>query len=169
MGYIIMEAENKLQDLLIRYQEIDQELERLEIEKKALRESIKENLRDSGKFFHSSAVGDEQYILELKESTEVQYDEKILAQRLGKDYLLILKPDIKKIRQHLHEMQPAWAPYLAQIGTPSRAFIRRQISNGVLDQQAFQGAFKKIHKETLYVKKRPLNAKMDENQFHEEK
>ena len=150
-----MEVEEKLQTLLSQYQHILNELERLESQKQTLREDITHLMVDSGRSFQSTLVSNEQFAIEIKEQTVVQYDESLLEQRLGKNYVLILKPDMKKIKKHLDDMFPLLAPHLQKIGSPSRELIRQQVTSGVLDKEIFQGTFTKQNKVTLYIKRRP--------------
>ena len=98
-------------------------------------------------------VDNEPVALDLKEHTEVRYNEALLQQRLGPRYARILAPDLKKIRQHLQEITPALTPYLDKIGAPSRDIIKQLILSGEFSTSEFQGTFKKIQKKTLYVRK----------------
>jgi hypothetical protein len=45
--------------------------------------------------------------------------------------------------------------YLDKIGSPSRAKTRQFISSGEIPLDAFRGAFQKIPKSILFVKKQP--------------
>ncbi len=150
-----MNTREELQVILAEYRKIEKELEYLEQQKQALREKIRGLLEDSGRTHYFIVVDNEPVVLDLKQHTEVRYNEALLQQRLGPKYGRILSPDLKKIRQHLQEITPALTPYLDKIGSPSRAIIKELILHGEFDKHEFQGAFEKVEKTTLYVKKSP--------------
>ncbi len=110
-------------------------------------------LEGEGRTHYFLVVDNEPAILDLRQHTEVRYNEALLQQRLGPRYARILSPDLKKIRQHLQEITPALTPYLDKIGSHSRDIIKQLILSGEFDKHEFQGAFEKVEKTTLYVKK----------------
>jgi len=53
------------------------------------------------------------------------------------------------------ELSPILAPHLEKIGSPSREKIRQLVSSGEIPLDIFRGAFQKIQKSILFVKKHP--------------
>ena len=139
--------------MLAEYRVMEKEMARLEETKKTLRAAIQKLLEEEGKPAFAAIVNGEQILLELKTHTEIRYDENLLRARLGKEYERILQPDIAKIRRHLVELGPVLAPHLEKIGSPSRAKIRQLVSTGEIPLDIFRGAFQKIQKSILFVKK----------------
>ncbi len=148
-----MNTKEELQAILTEYHLIENQLEYLEQQKQALREKIRGLLEDEGRTHYFIVVDDQPVALDLKEYTEVRYNEALLQQRLGPRYTRILSPDLKKIRQHLQEITPALTPYLDKIGSPSRDIIKQLILSGEFGKNEFQGTFEKVQKTTLYVRK----------------
>ncbi|MBF0223843.1 MAG: hypothetical protein HQK76_00185 [Desulfobacterales bacterium] len=152
----------ELKETLAKYRIIEQELENLEKQKQMLRSKIQLLLENLGQTSYNTVIEEKPIALQLKYQTDIKYNEELLKHRLGDKYIHILEPDLKKIKQHLHEITPALAHYMETIGSPSRDKIKELILGGEFDKQDFSGAFKKIHKTTLYVKKQPLYIKTDE-------
>lgn len=150
-----MDRTAELHRLLAEYRKMEREMARLEDTKKTLRAAIQRILEEEGKSIFLANVDDEQIILELKPRMEIRYNEDLLRSRLGQDYRRILQPDIAKIRQHLSELGPFLAPHMEMIGSPSRKKIQQLVSSGEIPMDAFRGAFQKINKPVLFVKKRP--------------
>jgi hypothetical protein len=141
--------------LLSEYRIMEKEMARLEDIKKTLRGAIQKLLEEEGKSAFAAIVNGEQIILELKTHTEIRYDENLLRTRLGREYDRILQPDMAKIRHHLVELGPVLAPHLGKIGSPSREKIRQLVSSGEILLDVFRGAFQKVQKSILFVKKHP--------------
>ena len=158
-----MSTKEEFQLILARYREIEQEMEYLEQQKQVLREEIRNFLQESGRTHYFMVVNDEPIALDLKQHTEVRYNEVLLQQRLGARYTRVLKPDLKKIKQHLQDITPVLTPYLDKIGSPSRDVIKELILKGEFDKHDFQGTFEKIQKTILYVRKPPPGSGHDEN------
>jgi hypothetical protein len=148
-----MDRSTELNRLMAEYRVMEKEMARLEETKKELRAAIQRLLEEEGKSAYAAVVNGEPIVLELKTHTEIRYDENLLIARLGRDYDRILQPDIAKIRRHLVELGPVLAPHLEKIGSPSRLKIRQLVSSGEIPIEAFRGAFQKIQKTILFVKK----------------
>jgi hypothetical protein len=144
---------HELHQLLAEYQVLEKELARLEEAKKTMRAAIQKLLEEEGKSSFLLTVNGEPILLELKTHVEIRYDENLLRSRLGKDYGRILQPDIAKIRHHLAELSPILTPHLDQIGSPSRTIIKQLVSTGEISLEVFRGAFQKIQKSILFVRK----------------
>jgi hypothetical protein len=145
----------ELHRLLAAYRKMEREMARLEDTKKTLRAALQKILEEEGKSIFLANVDSEQILLELKPRVEIRYNEDLLRSRLGRDYHRILQPDMAKIRQHLAELEPDLAPHLDQIGSPSREKIQQLVSSGEIPLDVFRGAFQKIHKPILFVRKPP--------------
>jgi hypothetical protein len=156
-----MDRTSELQRLLVEYRKMEHELARLEGTKKTLRSAIQRILEEEGRSTLLANVDGEPIVLELKPRTEIHYDETLLRSRLGQDYHRILQPDIAKIRRHLSELGPSLASHIEMIGSPSRDKIQQLVSSGDIPMEAFRGAFQKINKPILFVKKRPPLSGLD--------
>lgn len=152
----------ELHRLLSEYRKMEREMARLEDTKKTLRAALQKILEEEGKSIFLANVDSEQIMLELKPRVEIRYNEDLLRSRLGRDYPRILRPDISKIRQHLTELESDLAPHLEKIGSPSRIKIKQLVSSGEIPLDAFRGAFQKIHKSILFVKKTAAAGRMEQ-------
>ncbi len=150
-----MDRTAELHRLLAEYRKMERAMTRLEDTKKTLRAALQRILEEEGESIFLANVDDEPIILELKPRVEIRYNEDLLRSRLGQDYHRILQPDLAKIRQHLAELESDLAPHLDKIGSPSREKIQQLVSSGEIPMDAFRGAFQKIHKPILFVKKPP--------------
>jgi len=148
-----MDRSTELNRLLAEYRVMEKEMARLDETKKTLRAAIQRVLDEEGKSAYAAIVNGEPIVLQLKTQTEIRYDENLLRTRLGREYDRILQPDIAKIRRHLMELEPVLAPHLEKIGSPSRQKIRQLVSSGEIPLEVFRGAFQKIQKSILFVKK----------------
>ena len=127
-----------------RYQQIQQEIARLDEERECLRDMLVKDLE--GKFpskWHSTIDG--KPILVVHEyKTSVHYDEQLLRERLGMRYMDILEIDGAKIRKNRELVRPLLASVLDRIGTPAASRVEEAVKSGVVAVADFQGAFRKV-------------------------
>ena len=127
-----------------RYQQIQQEIARLEEERERLRDLLVKEL--DGKFpskWHSTIDG--KPILVVHEyKTSVRYDELLLRERLGTRYMDILEIDGAKIRKNRELVRPLLASVLDKIGTPAASRVEEAVKSGLVSVVDFQGAFRKV-------------------------
>lgn len=127
-----------------RYQQIQQEIARLEEEREQLRDLLVKEL--DGKFpsrWHSTIDG--KPILVVHEyKTSVRYDEPLLRERLGTRYMDILEIDGAKIRKNRELVRPLLASVLDKIGTPAASRVEEAVKSGLVSVADFQGAFRKV-------------------------
>ena len=127
-----------------RYQQIQQEIARLEEERERLRDLLVKEL--DGKFpskWHSTIDG--KPILVVHEyKTSVRYDEPLLRERLGTRYRDILEIDGAKIRKNRELVRPLLASVLDKIGTPAASRVEEAVKSGLVSVVDFQGAFRKV-------------------------
>ena len=127
-----------------RYQQIQQEIARLEEEREQLRDLLVKEL--DGKFpskWHSTIDG--KPILVVHEyKTSVRYDEPLLRERLGTRYMDILEIDGAKIRKNRELVRPLLASVLDKIGTPAASRVEAAVKSGLVSAADFQGAFHKV-------------------------
>ena len=127
-----------------RYQQIQQEIARLDEERECLRDMLVKDLE--GKFpskWHSTIDG--KPILVVHEyKTSVRYDEQLLRKRLGMRYMDILEIDGAKIRKNRELVRPLLASVLDRIGTPAASRVEEAVKSGVVAVADFQGAFRKV-------------------------
>jgi len=153
-----MNQDDEILNLLKQYRNVDQEIDRMEYEKRNLRTQIQQFLENRELSSFSIPVNNEQIILELKQNVSIKYDENLLRERLGEKYREILEIDLVKLRTAIgglleHELEQ----HIETIGSPSRTKIEKLIVEGKLEKGDFKGAFHKTLKSTLYVKRRPLS------------
>jgi len=140
---------------LERYVEIQQIQQQLNDEKKHLQQMLKEHLRSGGKsVIWSPRLQDLLVRVNYKRNVRVDYNEKLLRERLGDRYPEILSPDVKKIRRHLDEVEGLLKPALLIIGTPDRRKVQEAVTQGGMEFSLFQGAFQKKLDESIAVSAR---------------
>ncbi len=144
-----------LQELLEEYRQIDTKLKSLAEIKESLREQITAKLNEAASETETLEFDNEFVSVKVRRTEVVEYDEDLLQERLGEQYVSILEPDIKKIRKRLPDLQEVLTPHLPAIGSPSRDLVKQQIDSGAIPVDAFRGAFEKTSKETLYVRRTP--------------
>ena len=142
----------ELRQLLREYDEVSQQLERLEARKKMLREAISAAMGRQDAAI-TLAIGDTVVRANVRTSVTVKYDEAGLRQRLGSRFRLILDPDVKKLRAHMQEIRPALEPFLDTVGSVSRELVRQAIERGQLTNSDFAGLYEKQTKKTLIVRR----------------
>jgi hypothetical protein len=140
-----------VEQLLLRYLEIQENQRQLDEEKARLRDQLAEYLRDWQAPFWHPVVGGQPLKVRVKRDTEVVYQEELLRQRLGERYALILRPDPAKLRKHLTEITGCLQPVLDLVGSPHRDAVRDAIGNGTVRKEEFAGAYEKKEKVTLAV------------------
>ena len=140
-----------IEQLLVRYLEIQESQRLLDEEKARLRDQLADYLHDFQAPFWNPVVAGQPLKIRVKRDTDVVYREELLRQRLGERYVLILRPDPSKVRRHLAEITGCLQPVLDLIGSPHRDAVREAITNGTVRKEEFAGAFEKKDKVTLAV------------------
>jgi hypothetical protein len=138
---------------LKRYLEIQREDHELQEEKAQLQKLITEYLSKSPEGFWFPVVDGTELKVRYARDTEIEYDENLLRSRLGEKYKCLLKPDLRKIRQHLPELEEILSPVLDMVGTPDRDKVKAAIDSGDVSRETFSGAFRKETKTRLAVMK----------------
>ena len=133
-----------VQEALKRYVEIQEEVAKLETEKKQCRGVLMAYMQETKQTLWSPSLDSKQLTVRYFQKTTIKYDEALLQQRLGDKYLHLLEPDMAKIKTHLQEVAPLLQPALQQIGSPSREKVKAAVEAGTIDRKAFEGAFTKI-------------------------
>ncbi|HBC89744.1 MAG TPA: hypothetical protein DCZ94_22625 [Lentisphaeria bacterium] len=145
------EVTAEVENALLRYLEIQKISKELEEEKARLQEKVSAHLSDKkGGFWYPVVKGIPLKVRYFRE-TEVEYDETALRFRLGEKYRKILKPDLKKIRLNLRELEKILEPVIDKIGSPDRDMVKNAIEIGALRPEDFAGAFKKQTRTRLAV------------------
>jgi len=109
----------EIEEVLIRYTEIQMQEQALKEEKALLQDRIDAYMERTGQSLWFLVVVGRRLKVRCQKTVVVEYDEETLRERLGDRYPAILAPDLRKIRQHLPELQPTLAPMLSMIGSPS--------------------------------------------------
>jgi len=140
-----------VQEALKRYVEIQEEVAKLESEKKKWRDVLVAHMQATGQSMWTPTLDTKQLTVRYYPKTTVKYDEALLQQRLGDKYLQILEPDLAKIKTHLVEVTPLLAPLLQQVGSPSREKVKAAVEAGAVERHAFDGAFTKTDSSVFSV------------------
>lgn len=141
----------EIEKTLKEYTQLQQEEQKLKERKQALREKLKAHLRSSGDHVWTPNVNEMQLKIRYRSAANVQYDEEKLRTRLGDRYHALLKPDLKKLRAELPNIENELEPLLDRIGSPSPEKVKAAVESGTVSAADFKGAFKKTVKEYLTV------------------
>ena len=143
----------ELDEALARLHEVDERIDALQLDRKAIRDRITELLHYLGTDKLKVDAGDHTTSLRLIRRTVVKYDEDLLRDRLGDRYESILEPDMRRVRKHLPEIGHLLQPALDLVGAPSRDLVEQRILDGSLAARDFSGAFEKTTTDVLYVRR----------------
>ena len=143
----------EVEKTLARYLEIQAEERRLRDEKRELQEALMAHLADLEGDYWNPVLAGETLVVHYTRSVEVDYDEELLRKRLGDRYRRILKPDLKKLKAHLDEVESCLEPVLDTIGSPHPDKVRSAVLGGVVSKEEFRGAFAKSEKRRLAVRR----------------
>ena len=132
------------EDAIRRYQQIQQEIARLEKERESLRDLLVKELEGKVPAKWHSSVDGKPILVVHEYKTSVRYDEQLLKERLGAKYMDILEIDGTKIRKNRELVRSLLAPVLDKIGTPAPARVENAVRSGLLAISDFQGAFRKV-------------------------
>ena len=152
----------ELTDILRRYTQNQEAEQRLHEEKKQLQDELKRALQHMrGRFWYPTVDG-----VDLKVShsrtEQVVYDDDVLHQRLGDRFALVARPDLKRIRQHMGQVEPCLAPILNVVGSVDRDRVKQAVESGAIRAEEFRGAFRKQTVVRLAVmRRRPDDAAPD--------
>lgn len=127
-----------------RYQQIQQEIARLEKERESLRDLLVKELEGKVPAKWHSSVDGKPILVVHEYKTSVRYDEQLLKDRLGAKYIDILEIDGTKIRKNRELVRPLLVPVLDKIGTPASLRVENAVRSGSIAVSDFQGAFRKI-------------------------
>ena len=133
----------ELTDILRRYTQNQEAEQRLREEKKELQGELKQALQHMrGRFWYPTVDG-----VDLKVShsrtEQVVYDDDLLRRRLGDRFALVARPDLKKMRRHMGQVEPCLAPILDVVGSVDRARVKQAVESGAVQAEEFRGAFRK--------------------------
>jgi hypothetical protein len=135
------------------YLKIQRQDYELQEEKAQLQKILTEHLSKSPDGYWFPVVDGTELKVRFARDTEIEYDETLLRARLGGKYKCLLRPDLRKIRQHLSELEEILSPVLDKVGTPDRAKVKAAIDSGNVKREIFSGAFRKETKTRLAVMK----------------
>lgn|GEM_PF-1233872 len=141
----------EVEQLLIRYLQIQDEVRRLEEEKAALNGRLCQHLAEFAQPCWFPTVAGQAIKVRVRHEVQVLYDEGLLRQRLGERYVQILKADPAKVRRHLTDIEDLLRPALDRVGSPDRERVRTAVESGVVPRDAFNGAYEKTSWTTVAV------------------
>ena len=145
------ELTTEIEDTLKRYLAIQAEERRLREEKRSLQEALMAHLAGLEGDYWNPVLAGERLVVHYTRSVEIEYDEELLRKRLGDRYGRILKPDLKKLKAHLAEVESCLEPVLDAVGSPHPDRVRSAILSGLVSKEEFRGAFAKTEKRRLAV------------------
>jgi len=141
----------EIEEVLIRYMQIQTQEQALKEEKTLLQDRIEAHMDGTGQSLWFPVVEGQRLKVRCRKTIVVEYDEETLRKRLGTRYTAILAPDLRKIRQSLPELHATLEPLLPMIGSPSPDRVREAIQNGVVKTEEFSGAFRKTTRRFVAV------------------
>ena len=133
----------EMDGVLKRYMDIQRQEQELKDEKARLQAQLADHLERGNLQAWYPEVGGQKLKVRLSTVTVIEYDEPVLRERLGARYASLLAPDLRRIRQHLPELEPLLVPALDRIGSPHPDKVRAAIGQGVVSREDFAGAFQK--------------------------
>ncbi|MBN2451190.1 MAG: hypothetical protein JXR77_12420 [Lentisphaeria bacterium] len=147
-------ALTRIEPLLQRYLAIQVEQDRLQQEKAQLRDQLKACLAGEEHRAFAATIGGVPIRVSYSRREEVRYDDDLLRERLGPRYADVARPDLRRLRHHLEEIEPLLTPALAVIGAVDRDRVREAIARGVVRAEEFRGAFRRQMVERLAVSRK---------------
>ena len=141
----------EIEEVLKEYTALQQEEQTLKERKHALQEKLKAHLRTDDKNIWYPEVDGVRLKVSYRSTSNVEYDEELLRQRLGEHYNSLFEPDIKKLRTELPNLGNERAPLLNRIGSPSPDKVKAAVENRAVSADEFKGAFTKTTKEYISV------------------
>ena len=129
-----------LDDLLRRYLAVQDESRRLESERKTLRDQIAVTLSLNGETGRDMCVDQRPIHIRCEPKTVYKFDERLLRERLGRDYYGILEPDTQKMKAHMDEVVRCLAPIIHKVGVPSGTRLDAAIRAGRIPAALVEGA-----------------------------
>ncbi len=141
----------EVEQLLVRYLQIQEEVRRLEEEKGQLRDRLAGYLAEYQSPFWCPVVAGQPLRIRVRHEIDIEYNEELLRERLGDRYAQILRPDPAKIRRNLPAVETLLQPALALVGSPHRDSVRDAIERGAVPRDAFAGAFTKVSRTNITV------------------
>ncbi len=125
--------------LLAKLIRVEDELIRLDEEKKRLRQELMSAMETMG--LKARQLGGATAV--LRSRIAVDYDDALLRERLGMKYAWIVEPVARQVKSVLLADPERYAELLCKTGKPSRKQVQLAIENAKVDPGAFQGAFTK--------------------------
>jgi multidrug efflux pump subunit AcrA (membrane-fusion protein) len=144
---------DEIRQALEQYVALQAEEQRLKETKAALQEKLKSHMAAAGSGNWFVEAGGSRLKVAYRETPEIVYNEELLRGRLGDRYTAILSPDARKIKDSLDRVSRYLEPVLGLVGSPSRAKVRAAVAEGIVRAEEFKGAFEKVTKQSLAVRK----------------
>jgi len=147
----VPESTPEILETLARYVALQEQERHLKEEKAELQGRLRTHMAPSGCSKWIVEAGGQKLKVACHTKTEIEYDEDLLASRLGERYKAILSPSLKKIRAALPRLGAYLEPVLAQVGSPDPEKVRAAVERGDVSTSEFDGAFVKTEKQTVAV------------------
>ena len=140
-----------VESVLRRYLALQQQEQQIKEEKAGLQAVLANHMTEIERETWYSDVDGQKLRVRCRESVSIEYNEQLLRQRLTDRYAAILKPDLKKMRRCLDDMEPLLAPMLNRVGSPSPDKIREAVDSGVVRKEEFDGTFERTTRHNVSV------------------
>ncbi|HMO50134.1 MAG TPA: hypothetical protein PKE26_05375 [Kiritimatiellia bacterium] len=133
--------ENAWASLLKEYRALQDAEREIREKKSALQERLAAHLEEMKATVWMPEVEGATFKVRYRKTVKIEYDEDVLQQRLGDRYALLLRPDWRKVRSKLDEVEPLLVAALPVIGTPDPARVKAAIDAGQVALDDFKDAF----------------------------
>jgi len=141
----------EMEAVLERYLAVQEEEKRLAEEKRELADKLKAFMRVQDEKRWAPTVGGQSLRISYRTTTEVEYDEDVLRERLGERYEKILSPNLKKMKRAMPHLRQVLQPVLREIGSPDAELVKQAVESGSVRADEFDGAYEKHRREFVTV------------------
>lgn len=138
--------------ILREYAQLQQQEKKIRDKKLALRQRLDTHLpHETDHEIIWSNLDGKRVKISRAVKTKVNYDEKLLKQRLGGAYKEILVPDLSRIRRKMRDISDIFKPVLDMVGSPDRFRVKQAIDRGIVSPVDFDGAYEKKEEVNIAV------------------
>ena len=143
--------ESGVESVLRRYLALQKQEQQIKEEKAGLQVVLANHMKEIERDTWYPDVDGQKLKVRCRESVSIEYNEELLRQRLADRYPAILKPDLKKMRRCLDDIEPLLIPVLNRVGSPSPDKIREAVDSGVVQKEEFADAFERTTRHNVSV------------------
>jgi len=130
----------EMEALLRRYVAIQSSEEKLESERKEIRDRLVGIMSSQGERYRDWVIDDDALHVRCVPKTIYRFDCSLLRQRLGERYGDILEPDARKMKACMEEVRQCLRPVIEKIGVPSGERLADALRTGNIRASQIEGA-----------------------------